>query len=312
MIEPPPYLVVVQVTGALNNFFWTLCWTFFWTLCNNDDKKVLYYHFNPSSSRCEMPHLHSIHDSFYDQSFKDDYDLLMDMIIEDDEEEYYKQKTWDLHIEEILHQNSFKEDYRMSYGAWNKLRSILKDYLQRKEQYCRDAESIYIEIIMGIGIRYLTGGMIRDSKRIYNVSRSEAYRCVEQFINAINLAPELAIKMPETTEEWETIRKGFANASSNGIMQGCLGAIDGYFQPTICPRKSKVKNIKSYYSGHYESYGLNCQAVCDVRLRFLFFGVVAPGSTNDAAAFPLCCDLVKMIKKIPKGCYLVGECSIHL
>jgi len=145
-----------------------------------------------------------------------------------------------MHLEEVLHQKSFKEDYRMSYQAWENLRSILDKYLQRKKQYCRDSEPIYTEIMMGIGMRYLSGGMIRDSRRIYNVDRSEAYRCLRQFIDDVLSTPELEIKMPEN---WEKIRQGIENVSSNGIMQGCLGALDGYFQPTICPSKSHAKKI---------------------------------------------------------------------
>jgi len=44
----------------------------------------------------------------------------------------------------------------------------------------------------------------------------------------------------------------------------------------------------AYYSGHYESYGLNCQATCDAKLKFLYFCIVAPGKTNDNAAYLLC------------------------
>jgi hypothetical protein len=32
-------------------------------------------------------------------------------------------------------------------------------------------------------------------------------------------------------------------------------------------------------------FGLNCQAVCDVHVHFLFFSVVAPGKTNHCVAF---------------------------
>jgi hypothetical protein len=44
-------------------------------------------------------------------------------------------------------------------------------------------------------------------------------------------------------------------------------------------------NPESYYSGHYSTHGLNVQAVCDVRCRFIFFAVAAPRSTADQTAF---------------------------
>ena len=61
----------------------------------------------------------------------------------------------------------------------------------------------------------------------------------------------------------------------NKIMAGCVGCIDGY----------EVANVISYYSGHYESYRLNCQACVPSGLQFMYFGVVSPGSTNDNISY---------------------------
>jgi len=38
-----------------------------------------------------MPHIHSIHSSFYDESFEDDYNVLMDILLDDDDEEENEQ-----------------------------------------------------------------------------------------------------------------------------------------------------------------------------------------------------------------------------
>jgi hypothetical protein len=58
--------------------------------------------------------------------------------------------------------------------------------------------------------------------------------------------------------------------------------LDGFFQPINKPNKEEAHNTLCYYSAHYESYGLNCQAFVQSDLQFLFFGVAdAPGSTND-------------------------------
>ena len=70
--------------------------------------------------------------------------------------------------------------------------------------------------------------------------------------------------------------------------------------------------MKAYYSGHYESYGLNCQAVCDANLKFIFFGVVGPGKTNDNVAFPRCLFLYKKVEKLPPGIYFLGDAAYTL
>ena len=49
-----------------------------------------------------------------------------------------------------------------------------------------------------------------------------------------------------------------------------------------------------FMCGRKKKYGLNCQAVCDVRGRILDISIMYPGSTSDCLAFEgmsLFCDL---------------------
>lgn len=85
----------------------------------------------------------------------------------------------------------------------------------------------------------------------------------------------LNINLPRNTDEKEGICKAFNKKSSNELMSGCVGAIDGFFQPRVRPSKNDTKNTKVFYSGHFERHGLNCQAIYDIRLHFLYFGVIA-------------------------------------
>jgi DDE superfamily endonuclease len=40
-----------------------------------------------------------------------------------------------------------------------------------------------------------------------------------------------------------------------------------------------------FYCGRKHKFGLNCQAICDARGRFLDISVIAPGATSDVLAF---------------------------
>ena len=112
------------------------------------------------------------------------------------------------------------------------------------------------------------------------------YKCIDEFLDAVLECEEISIKMPSSDQEWEDVRCSFAGRSYQRLFKHCVGAIDGFFQPTIVPSKKDTGgNQRAYYSGHYKSLGLNCQAICDGRLRFIFFGVVAPGGTNDCIAY---------------------------
>ena len=73
--------------------------------------------------------------------------------------------------------------------------------------------------------------------------------------------------MPANENEWEDIRQRFEAKSTEGIMRGTAGAMDGFFQPMKCPNLAECEgNLQVYFSGHYMSYGVNCQVICDSRL----------------------------------------------
>ena len=89
-------------------------------------------------------------------------------------------------------------------------------------------------------------------------------------------------------------------------------AVDGFFQAITCPMVSEVLNQTLYYSGHYENFGLNCQAICTHDLTFIYFRVVAPGSTNDIIAITKTDNLMDGIWKLSPGRFLVGDAVYEL
>ena len=87
-------------------------------------------------------------------------------------------------------------------------------------------------------------------------------------------------------------------------MTGAVLALDGFFQRTNMPTHAKVSNQVAYYSGHYESYGVNCQAAAQADLQFRYFDVHGPGNTNNMIAFPRARDLLNTIHSFPAGMYI--------
>lgn len=69
--------------------------------------------------------------------------------------------------------------------------------------------------------------------------------------------------------------------STKGVICNCISAIDGYLVKTITPTKKLVGNVWSYFSGHYQCYGMNVQAACDAFCRFQFIAVAGPGCMPD-------------------------------
>ena len=214
--------------------------------------------------------------------------------------------SWAQHATQLLHENMFEKEYRMPIEDWDVLLTMLRPYLKRDRRKSRSLHPITEEIICAVGMRFLYGGKKNDIRHIFKLSASECHKCVHCFQKAVLVCPNLRILMPSSKEEWETVRRGFLKKSSMGLLPGTVGAIDGFFQQTKAP---SVANCRSYYSGHYESFGINCQAACDADLKFLFFGVVAAGSTNDSVAYSMAGNLKGTIDNLQLGLYFVGDAA---
>jgi hypothetical protein len=226
----------------------------------------------------------------------------------------HERLDWELHVRKLLHEKRFHIRYRMPLEHFDALVLLLgKDVSPDVTQSKRHNDApIYPEIFVGVGIRYLAGGSYDDIMNTYGLSKSGFYYARNRFINAVLRCPSLDIKLPTQAEEWEKIRKGFLSKSSYNVITGCLGAIDGFFQPTICPTLRESEGFpRAYYSGHYQSTGLNCQAICDSKLRFLFFAVIAPGQTNDAVAYELT-NLQEIIENFAPGSFIAGDAAYLL
>ena len=77
---------------------------------------------------------------------------------------------------------------------------------------------------------------------------------------------------------------GFSSISTNHVMTECVEVLNGYHMEITTPPKKEVHNVKSYFSGHYRTYGINIQVVCDHNCHFLFIGVGWPGIMGDREA----------------------------
>jgi hypothetical protein len=62
----------------------------------------------------------------------------------------------------------------------------------------------------------------------------------------------------------------------------------------------------SYFSGHYQRYGLNVQAIVGHLDQFLYIAVAAPGSQPDVNAFKRC-GLHDILSRLPLGYFIVGD-----
>ena len=179
----------------------------------------------------------------------------------------------------------------MSPASFDQLTDLLRVPLTLDDTKAFNATQlgpVIPEVRLHCLIRYLAGGSYLDICELVSMPHSTFYSSLWFTCAVINRTTDLDLRLPSTEEELFAASTGFESISHQGIMKGCIGAIDGWLCPIIVPPASAVGNVISYFSGHYQRYGLNVQAIVDHLGRFLFIAVAAPGSQPDGNAFKRC------------------------
>jgi hypothetical protein len=94
------------------------------------------------------------------------------------------------------------------------------------------------------------------------------YRLVWHTIDCINRMSELDVKL-SGRDQLNSIWEDFKSISTDGATNGCVRAPDGYLLRIAAPTFGECKNVAAYLSGHYCTYGVNVQAMCDTELTIL-------------------------------------------
>ena len=63
-----------------------------------------------------------------------------------------------------------------------------------------------------------------------------------------------------------------------------------------------------YFSGHYQTYGVNIQAACIHNCHFLFIGVAGQGVMGDRQVIHEC-GLSEFVESTRRVLYCIGDCS---
>ena len=116
------------------------------------------------------------------------------------------------------------------------------------------------------------------------------------------------IHFPKTNEECQQAAAGFEEISSGNAITNCVTVLDGYLLSIQTPPAKVVGNVRSYFSGHYQMYGVNVQAACDHMCRFNFIGVAGPGVMSDRDAINQV-SLGQLVENLPMGYVAIGDAA---
>jgi hypothetical protein len=160
-------------------------------------------------------------------------------------------------------------------------------------------------------IRFLSGRSFHDIRTVASISKPSFYRILWHAIDVLNACHVLDFQLPSTLEELDRLKDGFANKSRDGIMRGCIGALDGFLLRIVAPPANIVGNVSSFYSGHYCTYGINLQAICDADCRFYFLALAAPGKTGDVKAIAKT-SVPNWLESLPPGYFVASDCAYNI
>ena len=217
---------------------------------------------------------------------------------------------WKLHIHTLLHEGQFCSMYHMSYPSFYKILQLLSPKLQvdaKQSRCCTGGEDLIgPELSLHCTLRYLAGGSYHDIRTSAGLSKASFYNAVHGGLDALISCDALKLVYPSTLPELKAKANAFKARSSNGALDGCVGALDGWLCHIEVPSATETPNVTSYFSGHYQCYGLNVQATCDADCRFTYLSIHCPGGTGDSKAF-FGCSLYDVVDSLPKGFYVVAD-----
>jgi hypothetical protein len=92
----------------------------------------------------------------------------------------------------------------------------------------------------------MAGGSHHDIHVLFGLLKSSFFYCLHQAIDAaINKCPELDITFPTDSAGLKRLALGFTGKSSFGVIDGCVGALDGCLCRIKVPLGKDTSNISS-------------------------------------------------------------------
>mmetsp|Transcript_10432 Transcript_10432/g.19511 ORF Transcript_10432/g.19511 Transcript_10432/m.19511 type:complete len:253 (+) Transcript_10432:387-1145(+) len=163
------------------------------------------------------------------------------------------------------------------------------------------------EVKLALTLRMLAGGSYLDLPLIFHCRDTyvttifhdviREWICHDDVISYLN---ELYFK---DIEAMKKTAAGFAQETNNGVLSGCIGALDGWLVKIRKPsfKKGGIKNAAGYFS-HKGFYAINCQVIVDHKKHILWRSIKCRGAEHDSTA----------VKKTKLYQQLVEDCDIFI
>jgi DDE superfamily endonuclease len=221
----------------------------------------------------------------------------------------HQRLAWEEYCQRHQQRGTLSRRLRMQKASFDKLVHLIEEELC-VDEYCANLRggAILPEICVYCTLRYLAGGSYLDISDVAGISQASFYRVVWKTITAVAKCKALRIRFPVTPQQVTAAIEGFASVSTEHAIKNCAGVVDGYLLRCKVPSKREVQNVRSFFSGHYQCYGVNIQAAADHECRFIHYAFSAPGVTGDREAIKQC-SLHKLVESLPPGVCVIGDAA---
>ena len=173
-----------------------------------------------------------------------------------------ERRPWKTYIRPMLQDNTFRGRFRMDYDDFNALVRLLRKDLERNKTMGRLRNgAIPVEFQVAFTLRWLAGASMYEGMDGHVIARSTAYQTAYRVIHAIDACSALDCKWPDTDVDVVNAARAFKERSSHGVVDKCVGALDGLFIRLIRPTRKETAEQNVYYSSHKKGFGMNFQ-VC--------------------------------------------------
>lgn len=187
-------------------------------------------------------------------------------------------KWWDNLVSGKMHEDTWKENFRMSKTDFYELVSLIRPHAKIRSDRVRK-DIITLEKRLAITLCYLKDqGSMTTVANLFGIARCTVGQVVSEICKILSqdLGKEL-IKFPS---EKEDVEKSAAQFFHRFGFPQVIGCVDG----THIPIRQPTENPHDYFS-YKLCYSLNCQAICDAYGRFVNVEIKWPGSVHDARVF---------------------------
>lgn len=181
----------------------------------------------------------------------------------------------------------FRASFRYTRTEMEALIGMIGPYYTKKTRSGPNGV-IPVETALMISLRYCAGGSPYDLFPLFGTGYTSVFMCLWSTVRAIHACPELKIRFPSSHAEQRKIARGFQK-KSKARFYCCIGCLDGMLVWTDKPTEEECEKMKCgakrFMCGRKGKFGLNLQAVCDHKGRFIAFFILHPGSSSDLLSF---------------------------